>query len=240
MLLPTFLLTCRAKSQHCCETEFILRRLRRSRRVTSMVESHSTSLPRITRRSALAGCAVGPAFIDGLLRVEGCSQDPVAQLWVEWKKLHQQAVMLCHKAQDLEAQLLRTVGTPIVAVQDVDGMDRAVAHSHEEIDAIFREAGFPAEAARELHQKLTALEDGWRAEGDRLGFDEAQRAEADAWAKEAEVASAIFSMAAQSLSGVQIKLALMIQMCAVGMVEPAFPLPQLQSVLNDVQKLRAR
>jgi hypothetical protein len=167
----------------------------------------------------------------------GGGPDPICALYAEWQKLRQRTIALCHVAQGLEAQLLRTVGAPMVAVRQVKGGGSCLAHSHEDIDAILGEAGFPAEGARELHQKLTALEDGWRAESDRLGFDEAQRAEADAWAKEAEVASAIFSMAATSLSGVQIKLALMIQMCAAGMVDPAFPLPQLQSISTDIEKL---
>ena len=204
-----------------------------------MAESHSTSLSRITRRTALAVSAIVPAIADVLRRVDSCDADPIVPLWIEWQNLHQQAVGFCHKVQDLEAHLLRTVGAPLVPIQGTDRTYGAVAHSHAEIDALLEGGSTHHEVAEELHRKLTNLEERWSAEAALLGFDAAMQQESDAWAQEAEAAKAIFSTRATSLAGIQIKLAFMIEMCSVGPPDVMTLVPQLQSAFSDVANLIA-
>ena len=204
-----------------------------------MAVSQTTSLSRITRRSALAGCVVISTISDGLSRADRWNADPIGPLWTEWKSQHQQAAGLCHKVQDLEAQLLKTVGSPFVTVPRAGGTDGAVAHSHDEIDALLEGGSTHPEVAEELHRKLTNLEERWSAEAALLGFDAAMQQESDAWAQEAEAAKAIFSTSATSLPGVQIKLAFMIETCSVGPPDVVTLLPQLQSAFADVAKLIA-
>lgn len=197
----------------------------------------TTNPLRLTRRSSVAGQKRAP--IAALPPADGGDHvpDSIGPLWTEWQKLHRQAVELCHEAQNAEAHLLRTVGVPMVRVPTVDGRDGALALSHEEVDKLLAEYGLPVEAGKELHRKLSVLQDRWNAEADRNGYIDASRREGEAWAREAEVASAIFSATATSLVDVQVKAALMIQMCAAEMVDTAFPLPQLQSISTDIEKL---
>ena len=208
---------------------------RRTNRIMAMF--NTTTLFRLARRQAVGRRRTMAAVVAGLWN--GCAEspDPIGPLSTEWQRLHQQTVALCHKAQDLEAQLLRTVRAPIVAVEAFDGADCMLAHSHEDIDAILGDSGSSAGLAEDLHSKLSARQQRWSAEADREDFDEAQRHEADAWAQEADAAQTIFRTPATSLVGVQIKLALMIEMCMTGMIDPAFPLPQLQSTFADVENL---
>lgn len=211
------------------------RAARQTNRIMTMF--HTTSPFRLTRRSLVAGRKATPKAAVESVNAGDHFPDRLGQLWIEWQKLHRQAVVLCHEVQDIEARLLRTVGAPIVRVPTVDGREGAFAHSHEELDKLLAEYGQPLAAGKALHHTLSVLDGRWNAEADRIGYAEASRREGEAWAREANVACAIFSTTATSLSGVQVKLALMIQMCAAGMVDPAFPLPQLQSIFTDIEKL---
>jgi hypothetical protein len=176
---------------------------------------------------------------DELPNGSGGGPDPICALYAEWQKLSQRAIALCHEAQDLEALLLRAVGAPMVAIRQVNGGGICLANTHEDIDAILGGSGFSSEYAKDLHRELAALEERWNAEAALLGFDAAMQQESDAWAREAEAAKAIFSTNATSLSGIQIKLAFMIEMCSVGPPDVMTLVPQLQSAVDDIAKLIA-
>ena len=204
-----------------------------------MTMFNSTTLFRLAALHADRPCETMAAGAEELMDRSGEGPDPIWLLWTKWQKLHQRAAALCHQVQDLEAQLLRTVGAPMVAVQQVKGGGSCLAHSHEEIDAILGDSGSPSEYAKDLHRELAVLEERWSAEAALLGFDEAMQQESDAWAQEAEAAKAIFSTRATSLAGIQIKLAFMIKMCSVGPPDVMTLVPQLQSAFTDVTNLIA-
>ena len=125
----------------------------------------------------------------------------------------------------------------MVRVRSPAHPDGIAAWSHDEIDQVLAEVEDATTSAETLHSEFSARQKRWLAEADRVGFAKSVQQEGDAWARESEAASAIFHTAASSLPGVQVKIALMIQMCAAGMVDPAFPLPQLQSAFKDLSAL---
>ena len=204
-----------------------------------MTMFNSTTLFRLAGRHADNPCETVAAVADELLDRSCEGPDPIRALWTKWQKLHQRAVALCHEVQDLEAQLLQTVGAPMVAVRQFKDEESYLAHSHEDIDAILGDSGSPSKYAKDLHRELAALEERWVAEAALLGFDAAMQQESDAWAREAEAAKAIFSTSATSLAGIQIKLAFMIEMCSVGPPDVMTLVPQLQSAFADVANLIA-
>ena len=210
---------------------------RRTKRIMTMF--NTTTLLRLARRQAVGHCGTMAVVAEELPNCSEGAPDPICGLWTKWQKLHQRAVTLCHEDQDLEAQLLRTVGAPMVAVRQVRGGGICLAHSHEDIDAILGDTGSPAGYAEELHRKLDVLEERWSAEADDLAFDQAMQQESEAWAQEAEAANAIFSTSATTLSGIQIKLAFMIETCSVGPPDLVTLVPRLQSAFADVAKLIA-
>jgi hypothetical protein len=96
----------------------------------------------------------------------------------------------------------------------------------------------PQQLGAALHTELAVRRARWNAEAEALGFNEANRQELQAWRKEEEAARAVFRTGATTLAGVEIKLALMIQLCAAFSDDPDFPLPQLRSTIADVKRLR--
>ena len=204
-----------------------------------MAMFNSTTLFPLAGRPADHPCETLAAVAEELPNGSDQGPDPICALYAEWQKLHQQAVALCHEVQDLEAQLLQTVGAPMVAVQQVKGGESCLAHSHEDIDAILGDFGSPSEYAKDLHRKLATFEERWSAEAALLGFDDAMQRESEGWAQEAEAAKVIFSTSATSLAGIQIKLAFMIETCSVGPPDVMTLVPQLQSAFADVANLIA-
>ena len=205
-----------------------------------MVDSeNSTSLPSVSRRNIL-GCAVAvPAVRAARLTIEPPEPyDPVLPLWCEWQRLHAYALELCHRWQEMETRLVQTVGFPQVFIPSTDGSRGICAQSHSDIDQAVAAGDCLQEVGAALHSELTVRRARWDADAETLGFDEANRQELAAWREEEEAARAIFRTKAVTLVGVEIKLALMIQLCATFSGDPDFPLPQLRSTLDDVKRLR--
>ncbi len=202
-----------------------------------MAEYRTKNIPEVTRRLVLATSAAISAMMDGLLRADEHASDPIQLLWREWQTFHNEAVVKCYRAQDLEAQLLRTVGAPMIRIRRGPDAEDLMAHSHDDIDHIVAESNTPDTVAEDLHRKLATHQREWNDESDRIGFAAAVQQEDQAWARERETAGMIFRAPAKSLTGVQIKLALIMQMSVDGTGDVMFPLSHLQSILNDLTSL---
>ena len=205
-----------------------------------MVDSeNSTSLPFVSRRELLSGFAA-TTTVKAAHSAIGHSEppDPILPLFREWQRLHAYASALCEHWQKLESRLVHTVGFPQVFIPSSNGGRNICAQSHSEIDQAVAAGDCSQEVGADLHAEFAVRRSRWDAEAEALGFDESNRQELAAWREEEEAARAIFRTKAATLAGVEIKLALMIQLCAAFSDDPDFPLPQLRSILADVKRLR--
>lgn len=202
-----------------------------------MSECRNKDLPEVSHRQSFATSGSISAMMDELMGASEHSPDPTQLHWREWRRLHNEAVVRCHHAQDLEAQLLRTVGAPMVRIRRAPDAEDLTAHSRDEIDQILKETDTPDAVAEDLHKKLTTRKREWDKESDRIGFAAAAQQEDQAWARERQAAGMIFQAPAKSLTGVQMKLALMIQMAVEGTGDSIPPISQLQSIFSDLARL---
>jgi hypothetical protein len=205
-----------------------------------MVDSeNSTSLSSVSRRKML-GCAIASPALRAVHLTAGPTQpyDPVLLLWCEWQRLHAYALELCKHWQKVEARLVHSVGFPQVFISSSDSARKICAQSHSDIDHAVAAGDCSQELSVALHAELAVRRDRWDAEAKALGLDEANRQEVAAWREEEEAVRAVFRTRAATLAGVEIKLTLMIELCAAFSDDPDFPLPQLRSALSDVKRLR--
>jgi hypothetical protein len=198
---------------------------------------NSTTLPDVSRRELLAAAVVAPLTPTGGSQTPAAS-DPVLPLWGERQRLHAQAVGLCHRWSELETHLIREIGFPKVVLPCAESPNGHCAFTHEDIDRAFAMDEQPSDAKAELHARLASHQARWDAEAGRIGFFEADRQQLEGWKKEAEATRKIFATPATTLSGIKIKIALMIQLCRTGSDVADFPLPQLRSTLADVERLQ--
>ena len=164
--------------------------------------------------------------------------DSILPLWQEWLRLHARATGLCHRWQDIETHLMREIGFPQVRIPSSDNPAGICAQSHAEIDRALLAFPCSTEIAATLHADLSARRAGWDAEAAKLGFKELKQQEDEAWSEEAQASDAIFEARATSLVDIEIKIALIVELCSAGSDDPEFPLPQLRSTLADVKRLR--
>jgi hypothetical protein len=205
-----------------------------------MVDSeNSTSLPSVSRRELLSGLAATPA-IGAAHSTTGRTEipDPILSLWREWQRLHAYTLELCEHRQNIETRLVHTVGFPQVFISSSDSTRKICVQSHSDIDQAVTAGHCSQELGAELHAELATRRTRWDAEAEALGFDEANRQEHQAWRREEEAVRAVFRTRAATLAGVEIKLALMIQLCSAFSDDLDFPLPQLRSTVADIKRLR--
>jgi hypothetical protein len=198
---------------------------------------NSTTLPDVSRRELLAAAVVTGLNPGGPSRMLEAS-DPVLPLWRERHSLHAQAVALCHRWQKSESHLLREIGFPKVTVPVAESGSTASAFSHDEIDRAFTTCEPSHDTRAKLHAELAAHQARWDGEASRMGFRNADRHQLEGWKKEAEATRRIFATPATTLTGIKIKIGLMMQLCRTGSDDPEFPLPQLRSTLIDVERLQ--
>jgi hypothetical protein len=204
-----------------------------------MVDSENSMSRSSVSRRKLLSCATAAPALTVASPVIGAMEpsDPILPLWCEWQRLHASATGLCHRAQEIESRLMRAVGFPQVFIPSSDGASCICAQYPSEIDQAVAAGDCPQDVATALHAELGARRARWDAEAEALGFEEANRQELEAWRKEEEAVRAVFRTRAATLAGVEIKLALMIQLCATFSADPEFPMPQLRSTLADVKRL---
>jgi len=197
---------------------------------------HSTSLFSVSRRRLLTSAAGAP-----LLPVAGSAQaasDPILSLWEEWERLHAQATGLCHRCQKIETHLVRKVGVPQVRIKSPDKPKGICAQSHAEIDRALTAICSSTDASAALHADFAAQQAHWTREAETLGFDAIKQQEIEAWRLETRTSDAIFEARATSLMGIEIKIAVMIELWSTGSDDPESPWPELRSTLADVKRLR--
>ena len=112
-----------------------------------------------------------------------------------------------------------------------------IAHSHDEIDHILAETNTPDAIGEDLHRKLAKQQHEWNCEADRIGFAAAVQQEEQAWARERQAAEKVFHTPVQSLTGVQIKLALSMEKSADAAGDAVLPLSLLQLIFDDLTRL---
>jgi hypothetical protein len=195
------------------------------------------SLSSVSRRSLLVGATTTPLFPGTTSIDSAAAPDPLPLLWQEWLRLHTRATSLCHRWQDMETHLMRTIGVPQVVIMSPGDSAELRAQSHAEIDRALTSLPRSPEGAAALHGDLAARQARWDAEAARLGFDEVRRQEEEAWRQETEATEAIFRARASSLAGIEIKIGLIVELCSTGADDPEFPLPQLRSTLADMKRL---
>jgi hypothetical protein len=207
--------------------------------MTSLAKTISRSS--VTRRNLLTSAtATAATILPGLPSIAAVRGAPVERLWQEWQRLHARAAGLCHRWQDIETHLMRTIGVPQVQIPSPDNSASLRALSHAEIDRALTKLPSSPEIAAALHDDLANQRAHWDAEATRLGFDEIKRQEDGAWNQEAEASAAIFRARATSLAGIEIKIALIVEFCSTGSDDPEFPWPQLRSTLADLKRLRRK
>jgi hypothetical protein len=201
---------------------------------------NSTSLSFVSRRKLLTGAGAVP-LLGGPLqpsRQLPATPDPIILLWREWQRLFARASALCCLFQDMETHLMHTVDIPQVFIPSPQGSRAICAQSHAEIDRALTESDCSPEISAALHVEFADRRARWDAAADRLGFNEIKQQEGEAWDEEARATTAIFQTRATTLAGVEIKIALMVQLCATGSDDPDFPLPQLRTTMADLKRLR--
>ena len=112
-----------------------------------------------------------------------------------------------------------------------------MAHSHDDIDQILAETNTPDSTAQDLHRKLATRQREWNDESERIGFAAAARQEEQAWSRERQAARVIFQTPALTLTGVQMKLALMMQKSLDAAGDSTLTFSQLQSIFSDLAHL---
>ena len=202
-----------------------------------MAVRRTVNQPEVARHRAFATSAAISAIMDELSKAGEHSSDHVQLLWREWRVLHNEAVVNCHRAQGLEAQLFRTVGAPVVRIHRGPDAEDVMAHSHDDIDQILAETNTPVSTAQDLHRKLATRQREWNDESERIGFAAAVQQEKQAWSRERQAASMIFQTPAHTLTGAQMKLALMMQKSVDAAGDSTFAFSQLQSIFSDLARL---
>ena len=206
-----------------------------------MVDSeNSTSRPLVSRRKVLTGAATVPLFPAAASRSQWLIEapPPIESRWQEWQRLHARATSLCHRWQEIETRLMRTIGVPQVLITSPDNLPGIRALSHAEIDRALKTVPRSAECAAALHTDFARHQARWDTEAARLGFEELKQQEAEAWSQEAAASDAIFRAPATTLAGIEIKIALIVELFSTGSDDPEPPWPQLRSTLADVKRLR--
>ena len=200
----------------------------------------STSRPLVSRRKVMTGAATVPLFPAAVSRSQQPTEAPapIVSLWQEWQRLHARATGLCHRFQDIETHLMRTIGVPQVLITSPDNPIGIRALSHAEIDQALKTVPRSTKIAAALHADFAARQARWDTEAGRLGFEGTKHQEAEAWSQEAQASDAIFRARATSLADVEIKIALIVECCSTGPDDPEPPWPQLRSTLVDVERLR--
>jgi hypothetical protein len=164
--------------------------------------------------------------------------DSILPLWQEWERVHDKATGLCHRWQKIESLLMRKVGVPQVRIKSPDKPEGICALSHAEIDRALTAAPCSAEDSAALHADFSARQARWTMEAEKLGFDAIKQQETEAWRLDTRASDAIFETQATSLMGIEIKIALIIELCSTGSDDPESPWPELRSTLADVKRLR--
>ncbi|MBT1156703.1 hypothetical protein J1C56_13975 [Aminobacter anthyllidis] len=181
---------------------------------------NTTALPFVTQGGRRKSCvvdddgAVGDIVKAVRLRAP---LDPCVVLLQEWEQAHHMAVVLCRLQQRLEIRIRNALATS-------------------EPDAGPEDARQGTPQAAVLSDRQTR----WNELDQKVGYSRARAAEAQAVEAEEEILDALAATPAQSLAGVIAKLTIIVGGAENLGDTSAFPWPQIQSVLADLQALSDR
>ena len=164
------------------------------------------------------------------------SASKVAALFRAWQGLHRYASSVTRKWQKLEGQLVKEIGFPHVSSGSCGSRERVKAFSHRQIDELFCEHAQLPTLHRELDERLAQ----WETAQKTVGLDDISREELQAWGREHAAEEALFRAQANSMSDVEVKLAVLVKLSITGSSDPEFPWPQIRFLFRDIRRIRGR
>ena len=199
----------------------------------------NTQLPLVSRRTVLGGGIATPFFPVSGVEMSGSVSDPILPLWAEWQRTVCEAASWGARWAALEVELARTVGFPRVQMPAALGKTVVWVTSHAQIDNDLNESREPEEVRTRLHADLILAQARWNEAAARVGLDRADRQEAVAMTRGAELAETLFTFAAQGIPGVIIKLELILRMGEIQADDEDFPWGWLRTAIADLKRLTA-
>jgi hypothetical protein len=169
--------------------------------------------------------------------MSGSVSDPILRLWTEWQRAIAEAAAWGTRWAALEVELARTVGFPRVQVPAAPGKTAIWVTSHAQIDDQLRDSREPEEVRTRLYEDLARRHARWNEAAARVGLDSADRHEEAAMTRSAELAEALFTLAAQGIPGVIVKLELIERMGQTQADDEDFPWKWLRTAVADLKRL---
>ncbi|MBD1548912.1 hypothetical protein [Roseibium aggregatum] len=201
----------------------------------------STSLSTVTRRMLLAGTTLVTVAWTinpfGRSPTNRSSPDVALQLWSEWNAAYLHTSKLCCKQQDLETQLIGTIGFPRAEAYLTEEDRHVSLHSHEQIEEIFRDDPSKDAIRAVAENELEAHQERWDVADRELGYSVAKHAEEAASLREQEVFDALMKTPATSLAGVAGKLDAILREGESSPDCSDFPWPVIRSALVDLVRV---
>ena len=169
----------------------------------------------------------------------GFVADPILPLWTEWQRAVAEAAAWGARWAALEVELARTVGFPRVRMPTALGKTAVWVTSHAQIDNCLKDSREPEEVRTRLHADLVLAQARWNEAAARVGLDSADRQEAAAMTRGAELAETLFTFPAQGIPSVIVKLELIVCMGQTQADDEDFPWAWLRTAIADLKRLAA-
>ncbi|TGT91253.1 MULTISPECIES: hypothetical protein [unclassified Mesorhizobium] len=203
----------------------------------------STTLPFVTRRHLLMGTAALAAtlkFQENAAAAGALAStvvDPALALWHDWQSAYERTAVLCRKQQNLETQLIEAIGFPRAEVHLTDENVTVTVSCAGDLEELFGDDERFADLRALAEADLAAHRARWDAEDRQIGYSAAKRAQLLATDREQELADALMSAPATTLSGVAGKLDAIL--CEGESAEDCtdFPWPELRAALVDLMRM---
>ena len=200
----------------------------------------NTQLPLVSRRTVLGGGIASPLFPVSGAKMFESSGDTILRLWTEWQGVACEAAAWGTRWAALEAELARTVGFPRVQVPTAPGKTAVWVTSHAQIDCELKDSRETEELRNRLHADLVLAQTRWNEAAARVDLDSADRHEEAAMTRSAELAETLFTLPAQGIPGVIVKLELIVRMGQIQADDEDFPWKWLQTAVADLKRLAAK
>jgi hypothetical protein len=181
----------------------------------------------------------GPVAVDEVAtdqsneNYKGAPPDPALTLSRAWVEAHARTLALCVRQQQLETEIVRSVGFPSANIALPDG-EVSDGCSLGETDALGDAMSVVEIGRAEASDVLADHWARWRAKDAELGYSAAKEAEQQAAEKEQAVLDRLARTPASSIAGVIAKLAVVLRDVEDNRDASDFPMPQLRSVLEDL------
>lgn len=167
---------------------------------------------------------------------EDSTPDPALALSRAWLEAHARTLALCLKQQQLETEIVLSVGFPSDDIASPDGEESdgsSPAKTHNPCGTMPAKKIGQADASEVLSDPWAR----WRAKDAELGYSAAKEAEQQAAEQEQLLLDQLAKTPAQSIAGVIAKLAVVLRDVEDNRDVSDFPMPQLRSVLDDLTRV---